>query len=138
MGDDLMVNALRQLSNGTFRSKTARLRDLYDEVERLRSSGVTHAKIIETMRDNGLEFGLRTFEVTLYRIKRERENNLLLKTNAAIKSIIKVSVSAPVVAPFNKISIEKSNTLLPKTGFHRVVEELEAQNSGADPRRNDN
>lgn len=74
MSDEEIVDEFAQLHKSTSRSKTARLRDLYDHIETLRSRGFTHATIIKAMKKHGLEFDLKTFEVTFYRIKRERAN----------------------------------------------------------------
>ena len=76
MAEEKIVAALGQLQNITLRSKTARLRDLFDHVEALRRRGFSHQTIVETMKKHGLEFDLKTFEVTFYRIRRERADRL--------------------------------------------------------------
>jgi hypothetical protein len=76
MSEEEIVEEFAQLHKSTSRSKTARLRDLYDHIESLRSRGFSHAIIVNAMKKHGLEFDLKTFEVTFYRIKRERSKRL--------------------------------------------------------------
>ena len=75
MSEELIVNALQQLSKTTFRNNTARLREIYDEVKALKCRGFSHKIIVETLNEQGLAFDLRTFEVTLYRLKKEHAKN---------------------------------------------------------------
>lgn len=80
MGEEGIVEEFAQLHKSASRSKTARLRDLYDEIEALRSRGFSHATIVKAMKKHGLEFDLKTFEVTFYRIKKERAKSLMQPT----------------------------------------------------------
>lgn len=76
MGEELMINAFRRLRASTTKNKTERLRKLYDEVAALKACGFTHAEIVETMKNEDLDFkSVSAFEVTLYRIKKERANS---------------------------------------------------------------
>lgn len=72
MADDKIVEEFAQLHKSTSRSKTARLRDLYDHIESLRRRGFSHATIVDAMKKHGLKFDLKSFEVTFYRIRKER------------------------------------------------------------------
>jgi len=72
MNEKEIFEEFEQLHKSASRSKTARLRDLYDQIEALRNRGFSHATIIKAMKKHGLEFDLKTFEVTFYRIKKER------------------------------------------------------------------
>lgn len=83
MTEEKIVEEFTQLHKSAARNKTARLRDLYDQIEALRNRGFSHATIIEAMKKHGLEFDIKTFEVTFYRIKREREKNLA-QSSAAV------------------------------------------------------
>lgn len=73
MGEEEIVAEFEQLHKSAARNKTARLRDLYDQIEALRNRGFSHATIVNAMKKHGLEFDVKTFEATFYRIKRERE-----------------------------------------------------------------
>ena len=73
MGEESMINALRLLRHSTQKNKTQRMRDLYDEVEALKESGFSHARIFEELKTNNLNFkSVQAFEVTFYRVKKER------------------------------------------------------------------
>lgn len=76
MAEEEIIEEFGRLQRSATRSKSARLRDLYDHIEVLRSRGFTHAAIVNAMKKHGLEFDLKTFEVTFYRIKRERAKSL--------------------------------------------------------------
>lgn len=67
-----LVEALRLVARGNSRSKTARLREIFDEVEAARAAGVSHKQIVATLESQGLVFDQGTFEITRYRIAKER------------------------------------------------------------------
>jgi hypothetical protein len=68
-----LANQLRKLAAGDqHRSETARLRDVFDEIETALKAGVSRRAILETLHKNGFTMNLRTFDTALYRIRRER------------------------------------------------------------------
>jgi hypothetical protein len=77
MGEESMINALRQLRQHGPKNKTARLRALFAEIEALKSEGFSHSQIVKTMSEHQLQFDLKVFEVTFYRIKKERQGNAI-------------------------------------------------------------
>ncbi|HZW14444.1 MAG TPA: hypothetical protein VFF81_14790 [Noviherbaspirillum sp.] len=120
MDEEAILKDLAQLQKSATRSKTARLRDLYDQIEALRSRGITHAKIVSVLNDHKLGFSLKSFEVTFYRIKRQREKKL----------------NRPVAIPAE----EKREAMPSVSGandFFKIVDKLKEQNQNDDPRRND-
>lgn len=68
-----LVEALRQAARGRTRSKAARLREIFDEVEAAKASGVSHKTIVDALASRGLVFSPGTFEITRYRIAKERK-----------------------------------------------------------------
>lgn len=72
MNDKEIFEEFNHLRESGSRSKTSRLRDLYDQVEQLRKMGFSRATILKAMKKHGLEFDLDTFARTFYRIKKER------------------------------------------------------------------
>jgi|GEM_PF-1468585 len=72
MNDKEIFEEFDHLRESGSRSKTARLRDLYDQIEQLRNMGFSRATILKAMKKHGLEFDLDTFARTYYRIKKER------------------------------------------------------------------
>jgi hypothetical protein len=68
-----LADQLRKLAAGDqHRSETARLRDVFDEIEAALKAGVSRRAILETLHKNGFTMNLRTFDTALYRIRRER------------------------------------------------------------------
>lgn len=57
------------------RSKTARLRDVFDEVERALDAGVRREVVLQSLNDNGLDMGMKSFESAIYRLRKERKND---------------------------------------------------------------
>lgn len=72
MSETEIAAEFAQLHGSSARSKTARLRDLYDQIDALKNRGFSHATILNAMKKHGLVFDLKTFETTFYRIKKER------------------------------------------------------------------
>lgn len=54
------------------RTKAARLREVFDEIETAQRAGVSNAKIVETLNEQGFDLTLKTFETMLYRIRKKQ------------------------------------------------------------------
>jgi hypothetical protein len=68
-----IAQRLRALaSDDNRRSKTARLRDVLDDVETALAAGVPRSAVLETLAQHGLDMTLATFETTLRRLRRKR------------------------------------------------------------------
>lgn len=57
------------------RSQTARLRDVFDEVENALKAGVRREIVLQSLNDNGLSMNMKSFESAIYRLRKERKNN---------------------------------------------------------------
>jgi hypothetical protein len=69
---ETVADALKKLaSEDGSRSKTARLREVLPEIEAAQKAGVRNQKIVETLNAHGFELNLKTFETTLYRIRKK-------------------------------------------------------------------
>jgi len=67
------IQVLRELAqNNAVRTKIARIRDIYDEIEATQKAGVTNKAIVETLNKRGYDMGLKHFETMLHRIRGER------------------------------------------------------------------
>lgn len=98
-----IADRLRALAAADKRSKAARLRDVIDDVEAALAAGVTRASVVDELALHGLEMSLATFETTLKRIRRKRQQ-------ASISSL--ESVSQPQSAL--NVPREKMPTIEPK------------------------
>lgn len=68
-----VASVLRALATSDeSRSETARLRDIFDEVEAAQRAGVSRAKILEALHAQGFTMTLKSFESALYRIRKSR------------------------------------------------------------------
>lgn len=73
MSKDSVVEALRALATSDDRrSETARLRDVFDEVEGALQAGVSRAAILETLHGQGFTMTAKSFESALYRLRRRQ------------------------------------------------------------------
>jgi hypothetical protein len=117
MDEKEIVEEFDQLHKSASRSKTARLRDLYDHIEALRSRGYSQATILKAMKKHGLKFGLKTFRDTFYRIKRERANAQIRTAGSTSEAGAKLEVAAtniatpPIQTPMERSEIENSDGL---------------------------
>lgn len=71
--DNNLVGALRALTEDTgARSETARLRDVFDEIETALNAGVRRETVLATLHENGFQMTFSGFKSALQRIRRER------------------------------------------------------------------
>lgn len=75
-----LVEGLKLAAQGNSRSKTARLREIFDEVEAAKAAGLSLKTIVGVLESRGLKFNLETFVNIRHRIKNERKNG---KQNSA-------------------------------------------------------
>ena len=69
-----LVEGLKKAARGNSRSKTARLREIFDEIEAAKESGLSLKTIVAVLADRGLVFDLATFVNIRHRIKNERRD----------------------------------------------------------------
>lgn len=80
-----LVEGLKKAAQGNSRNKTARLREIFDEVEAAKESGLSLKAIVAVLAERGLIFDLATFVNVRHRIKKERvKDALTIKANAAL------------------------------------------------------
>ncbi|MDC6237003.1 hypothetical protein PP724_22835 [Ralstonia solanacearum] len=66
-----VLRALAQEDKG--RSETARLRDVFGEVEAALDAGVKRQTILEALNEQGFTMTLKSFESALYRIRKQQK-----------------------------------------------------------------
>lgn len=74
------------------RTQTARLGDLFEEIEAALASGVTRASIVETLAKNGFDLPLGSFNSTLHRLRKKRKGN----TTAVSKPVGQAKTANPI------------------------------------------
>jgi len=139
MDKDSVTAALRALATGSKRSKTAQMRDVFDDVDASLKSGVSREDVLKTLNEAGLDLTLRTFDTIVYRLRQER----LGLGKAA--PVTKKSASA-ATQPASRPDSEKANVLgamneeiveieIEENPLNRIAEN--ATRETGDPRRND-
>jgi|ThiBio_inoc_biof_1041523.scaffolds.fasta_scaffold00229_41 hypothetical protein len=94
MDKNSVAEALRALAGGEGRSETARLRDVFGEVEAALAAGVSRSAILQTLHEQGFTMTAKSFESALYRLRKQRAAGQLGKPNAA-----RVHASIPARTP---------------------------------------
>lgn len=80
---DNVKAALIEITGGSRRNKTARLRDCYDWVMEAKAAGASNKILVNALAKNGLIFDIDTFKHALHRIKKERVIDDLIINSAA-------------------------------------------------------
>lgn len=118
-----LIEGLKKAAQGNSRTKTARLREIFDEVEAAKDSGLSLKTIVAVLADRGLVFDLATFVNVRQRIKKERaasKGHVEVKTTTDIK-ISTANLSDPAMnIKTNKPIQEKSTNQNP---FHKLTGE---------------
>lgn len=112
MDKKAVAERLRALASDDMnRSKAARLRDVFDDVEVALAAGVSRSLVIKELAAHGLELTLATFETTLKRIRQKRKKQL----TTSVKSVNK-SQGQPIkpreTPPLVKTNDEAENTIV--------------------------
>ena len=104
-------------ADDTKRNQTARLNDLYDDIEAALASGVTRSSIVETLAKNGFELPLGSFHSAWHRIRKVRKgevtkaNTTVIKTTAVLKPMPKIEdeskSSIPISGSYDPTSLNK-------------------------------
>lgn len=71
MDKERVANALRDLGNSEGRSETARLREVFPDIEAALAAGVSRISILETLHEQGFKMTLKSFESALYRLRKK-------------------------------------------------------------------
>jgi plasmid stability protein len=102
MGDNNISDKLRALAAGTNRSATARLREIYDEIEAALRSGVRRKDVHQLLTESGFQISFASFELALYRIRKKKEiEGVVEQTKQVKKAELK---SKPVVVVKNTVA----------------------------------
>jgi len=75
-----LANALKVLlRDGKSRSETARLRDVFGDIETAMTAGVSRKAIVGKLKEHGFTMTLKSFESAVYRIRKsQREGQVMV------------------------------------------------------------
>lgn len=78
--DDVAARLKALAADDKRRSETARLREVFDEVEATLGAGVSQADVLEELHGAGFKMTLASFKSALQRIRKERQSKKPEKT----------------------------------------------------------
>lgn len=105
---DNLVKALREVASGSRRSKTARLREIFEDVEAAKSKGASNKQIVAALEAHGLFFDVNNFKNARSRILKERAME-------ALKNASPAPEEKPAQRPIKKTHERKAGTAVAVT-----------------------
>lgn len=109
MDKDEISRQLRKLATSDeSRGKTARLRDVFDDVELALSSGVSRALVLETLEKNGLSMTPKGFDSALSRIRASRKKGPAQARSPTVKPAAPAA-PAPQQPPGAPVGLAEAN-----------------------------
>jgi len=78
---DALVKTLRDITAKSSRSKIARLREIFDEVETAKANGASNEVIVNGLKKHGLIFDVNNFKNARSRILKERALQALIQSS---------------------------------------------------------
>ncbi len=113
-----LIEGLKKAAQGNSRNKTARLREIFDDVEAAKESGLSLKTIVAVLADRGLVFDLATFVNVRHRIKKERVMDALaIKSTASSSTLIKTEFT----------DVPMANSLVQIAQFERGYKETDSK-----------
>lgn len=92
MAENRFAEVVRKLAGTENRSDTARLRDIFEDVEVALSAGVTHAALVAALNAEGFALSVRSFQSALYRLR--AKNTAQQATAPAAPALSQATVQA--------------------------------------------
>jgi len=103
MGHNDIQDALRRLASSDGRSKAARFRDVFDDVQAALVAGATRDRVREELARHGLVFTHQTFNLMLARLRKER--GISARGGGTSGSSVSVAVRPPPVPNAAAVSL---------------------------------
>jgi hypothetical protein len=106
MDKERVASALRDLGSSESRSETARLREVFHDIEAALAAGVSRNAILETLHEQGFKMTLKSFESALYRLRKKAAAG----KDGIAKPVSPISAPAPASIPAGqeKIALDTS------------------------------
>lgn len=101
MEKEKLTMTLKLLANSNARSETARIRDVFEQIESALHAGVSRSMILDSLHEQGFKMTLRSFESAIYRLRKEKRTPIQHQSNHVMK-IAGFNVSAPRFNPNQK------------------------------------
>lgn len=120
MDDNNISEKLHVLAKSKNRSATARIREIFDQIEIALQAGVRRKDVHKTLNENGFEITLESFELAIYRIRKERKGGVALP-NASQESSSALATTSRAIGIAAE-ELEKKIGAENVTGCDEVVE----------------
>jgi len=98
---DNLVKALHEAASGSQRSKIARLREIFEEVEAAKAAGTSNKIIVSALEAHGLIFDVNNFKNTRSRILKERAMETFAQAAQSVNPPTP-AITKKHVTPFSK------------------------------------
>ena len=113
MNKKAIAERLRELAfSDTNRSKAARLRDVFEDIELALEAGVSRSVVVDELAKHGLQMSLTTFETTLRRIR--KKNGKLRSLPALVGETGKANSASQSRLEENPLPATTKNSFFPK------------------------
>ena len=98
-----LTEALQQMATWKDdRSETARLRDVYEEVETALQKGISRKAVLEALHKDGFTMSLKMFDKALYRIRKVQRSGITTKVHAKKHSVDGHKTDSTTMKPTQK------------------------------------
>ena len=115
MDDNNISEKLQTLARGTNRSATARIREIFDQIETALHAGVLRKDVHQALSESGISLSFASFELAVYRIRKERGKGVMASSKGETNSVS--SATSVVDTPARKSEIDLLNkTSIPGFG----------------------
>lgn len=107
---DNLAETLRGIASGSRRNKTARLREIFDEVEAAKAAGASNKTIVDGLKAHGLIFDVNNFKNARSRILKERALAALIQATPAANEIKPIRHPSKEASPKEKKGVKDEKT----------------------------
>lgn len=95
MGNNDISEKLQSLARGKNRSATARIREIFNEIENALRAGVPRKDVHKVLMESGISLSFASFELAVYRIR--KENKGVTTTNSKLPNHSHATRPEPVL-----------------------------------------
>lgn len=134
---DRLVEKLGEIATGGRRTKTARLREIFDYVEAAKSGGAGNKEIVAGLAEVGLIFDVNNFKNAVSRIRKERTIEALTRANTtatqpapSTPTTIPRKPSSSIATAKPKYEVKKKNAVKPVTKSSGKRKSILSQDKG--------
>lgn len=88
MDDNNISEKLQTLARGKNRSATARIREIFDQIETALHAGVLRKDVHQALSESGISLSFASFELAVYRIRKERGKGVMASSTRKTTSVL--------------------------------------------------